>query len=217
MKPLAIAGALLAAIFAVLWQAGVVSFDGEDESADGNATAFAHPAEVQFVATLRIIAETQRLKEVLGEASMGNRMSAMQEAARALGNDPSSQRRAELSAERDAAARRLLALVRASIAAPQWPQGDATQHAAYAAALLHEAELGFLSASVTGHGIAEALEPAATALALARGIENPPPSFLMISSDIADAAKALPAPELRQLERGDAPAPPTALPVPMGN
>jgi len=77
--------------------------------------------------------------------------------------------------------------------------------------------LAYLSASVTGRGIAEALEPAATALALARGIENPPPSFLMISSDIADAAKALLAPTLRQPERGDMPTPPTALPVPMGN
>jgi|GEM_PF-4125848 len=217
VKPFAAMAALLAAIFAVLWQTGVVSLDGGKEDVGGDAIVLAHPAEVEFAASLRIVAETQRIKEVLGETSMGDRWKAMQQAALALNSDHAPQRRAELVAERKAAAERLLALVRAAIAAPHWPPGDAAAHAAYAQALLREAELAYLSASVTGRGIAEALEPAATALALARGIENPPPSFLMISSDIADAAKALPAPALRQPERGDMPTPPTALPVPMGN
>lgn len=214
VKPLLAFAAIAAVALLVLWQTGVVNFASDD--APPEREALIAPADMRLVSALRIVAETQRIREMLGEATQGDRMGAMRAAALALDADTSTGRIAELKSARAEAAARLLVLARQSVAAPQWPPGDADVHAAYADALIHEAQIGLLSANVSGIGVAEALEPAATALALARGIIDPPPSFLMISSDVGDALKSLPAPELRQPQRGDLPVPETALPVPMG-
>lgn len=210
--------AVAAAIIAILalWQAGIINFDGASEG-ESRAHIVASPDDRRLIAALRIVAETQRIREVTGDAQMGARMAAMADAAKAMASGVTGERMEALRAERAAAAELLFALTRAAIEAPQWPPGDAASHEALARALLLESETAYAEAVVRESGVAEALEHAASALFLARGIAGAPPAFMLLASDVADAIHALPDPQLRQPERGDTPAPPTALTVPMGN
>ncbi len=209
-----VVSALIALI--ALWQAGVIDF-GVTDAPENMPNIAASPDDVRLIAALRVVAETHRIRELTGDAQMGQRMQAMSAAARDLAADPSTARLSSLHAERAAAAERLFALTRAAIDAPQWPPGDPAVHEALARALLLESEAAYAEAITRDRGVGEALEHAASALALSRGIAGAPPAFMLLASDVSDGIRALPAPEWRQPQRGDMATPPTALTVPMGN
>jgi len=216
LKPaIALAASAVIALIA-LWQAGVIDFVGTD-APDSRPYIAASPDDLRLISALRVVAETHRIRELTGDAQMGQRMQAMGAAARTLAADSSPALLSSLHAERAAAAERLFALTRTAIDAPQWPPGDPAVHEALARALLLEAETAYAEAATRDSGVGEALEHAASALALARGIAGAPPAFMLLASDVSDGVRALPAPEWRQPQRGDVPAPPTALTVPMGN
>lgn len=171
----------------------------------------------QLVDAIYLQAETQRLREALGDASIGQRMAQNRAAVALWEVDVGFATLRQLRQQRDQLAARYLARVDAAVKAPSWPPGDPAQHAARARLLLDAARSGYAQARAADQSATAALEFAAAALALAEGDPDRLPQFLGITGDVGDVTRELALPEGQAPRRTDRRIPPTALTIPMGN
>lgn len=215
LKPVVAIAVIAITIGVILWQSGVINFDDQSNT-DVNNPYATSPEDVRMIAALRVAAEIQRLKEILGEADMGYRMQMMRERAKTFNAGVSADAFDTLRKQRAALADRLFSTAEAAIATPNWPAGDAAVHEATAREFLSASRIDYAEAVASDTAVGESLEHAVTALVLARGQLNPIPAFLLLSGDIEHSLEGLPAPNIQAPLRGTSPPPPTAL-TPLGN